>query len=460
MSTEDLVIIPVSYAESDKEKPNLAYVLDAREKFKPKVCPLYSLDQVLEEREESDFPEEVREVVDLITIQEDVLPVGSAKFKIHKYPSDVDIFEQVEGCCTVNEVRFQVKKKLQDIVNSVLNASDTFIADFKAGFDKRYDVYIGEEDHGVIVDYDPAIAKREVDNLFGQGLLSREEYNKLSAIIKKSEEGATLEQFNEINDTLRKHYVLRWSPKEILDGFKVLPGNKKMYLDDALIDHSVVKLDLWAVLPYTDIPERCLKEYYEHWEDSEIPRRLTEVTNWLLIMKKDKKGESTILTQELPNYAKSLRHDIIKYAPNNPLKSIKRLWSYLIYLNKTAATEDVNRLLINLAPLFSSYIAFLNSIKGDMEIIETLRKSPKLNVSDNFFRQTIDSLILRVKCAAPDCEFDPEVNNEVLALLEESRQNLNNVSKTVEYLKDVINEMTTQALQDRGIDIEEILASL
>ena len=75
-------------------------------------CPYYTTSDVLEEKHYSDYSPEVQKVIDLITISEDIEPVGSSKFKVHKYPSDIDLFEPVKGCCTINAVRLPMARKI------------------------------------------------------------------------------------------------------------------------------------------------------------------------------------------------------------------------------------------------------------------------------------------------------------------------------------------------------------
>lgn len=451
------------------------------------ACPVYTIDQTLQERTPEDYSPEVREIVDLITVQEDILPVGSAKFSVHKYPSDVDIFEKIEGCCTVNEVRFAVANQIQQIVQRILQTDDIFIGDFKAGYDTRYDVYLGEEIDGQIVDYDPAIAHREIDNLYDQGLFTDQEFAEINNLIV---DDPNIEEFTKLNDKVRSYYTLRWSTDEILDGYKVLRGNKKLWLDDALIEHSVVKLDLWAPLPYEDLPPECLRSFRQKWPQYQKPWRYVEVTNWILIQQRDNKGNVKTLTQELPDYAKSLRSDIVTYLSEddlNYLKAAKRFWSYLLFERKVlenkdetldvkpsaknelrqqmrnklhlqTSRKDLDSILKRLAPLFGSYIAFLNAVRGDLELIEKLSQKG-LPISDEFFRQSLDGIVFRLMCSAPTCDFDDEVNQTVIDAVTNAKYDYTQLDPILDYLKSTINEMTRQYLEGVNIDIDEILFS-
>jgi hypothetical protein len=74
-----------------------------------RVCFVPSIEEVLAERKLSDYDIPTQRVISLLTTSPSILPVGSAKFKVHAYPSDLDLFERFEDCCTVNEVRFKLR---------------------------------------------------------------------------------------------------------------------------------------------------------------------------------------------------------------------------------------------------------------------------------------------------------------------------------------------------------------
>ena len=65
--------------------------LDKRNKF------------ILNLRNPKSYSKSVRKVIDLITIENDVYPVGSQKYKIHGYPSDIDLFEEIKVCCDLSD---------------------------------------------------------------------------------------------------------------------------------------------------------------------------------------------------------------------------------------------------------------------------------------------------------------------------------------------------------------------
>lgn len=85
-------------------------------------------------RDPETFPEELKFLLDLITINEVPKVVGSYAFKEHKYPSDVDVFERVTVKYDREEALNFYVSQFQNIIQKLLVYSDkAYINDFKAG---------------------------------------------------------------------------------------------------------------------------------------------------------------------------------------------------------------------------------------------------------------------------------------------------------------------------------------
>lgn len=115
---------------------------------------------------------------------------------------------------------------------------------------------MGDIVDGSIVDYSPSLIRRDLTNLRYQGALPEEKYYELMNLVK---EKPSLEDFQQLSTEIRNLYVLRWTPEEILQGYKFLPPNGRIWLEDALIDKSVVKIDVWAPLPYSEFPLNVMR---------------------------------------------------------------------------------------------------------------------------------------------------------------------------------------------------------
>lgn len=450
---------------------DLVYKLNPETQYNPVFeglqsnCPLLrnvTTDNVLDQRTEKDISKEIKDFVDLITIQEDILPVGSYRYKTHTYSSDIDIFEPINPCglnkCTLNKVRLDIVEAFQKIVKKIKSKPYIYLTDFKAGFDMRYKIYFGEIIENKVIDFDPRIAYNEIVNLFEQRLINEDEYNEMIKLISGPTSNISVDNFDKLDNIVRSHYVLRWKEDEILLGYKILPLNKKKWLYDALIEQSVVKMDLIVPLPFTRISEQCLDRYKN--KNSLI--RYTEITNWFMISYTNITGEVIYITAELNDYIKSLSNDIRKYLPTNALKATKRYWSILIYQynqyqqeENYEEMENIENILVALGPLFSNYISLLNMTKGDLEVILTLDPLIK---NKKLIYTTIDGIYLRLECyceqscCKQDKYYDHDINKQVMKMIDSIRSS-KDIKSIIDRLQKITHEKTIQYLNDANIEI-------
>ena len=108
------------------------YVIDNYKKKQPSDSgKLYK-----EERNPKGFSKSVQDAINLITFSEDTNPVGSYKYRVHAYPSDIDIFEKVKKCCSVKEATNNVAKRLREIGRNIKKQKLIYLGDFKAGLEE------------------------------------------------------------------------------------------------------------------------------------------------------------------------------------------------------------------------------------------------------------------------------------------------------------------------------------
>lgn len=324
--------------------------------------------------------DDTKKLIGLITLNDDTRPVGSYKFKTHRYPSDIDIFERFRSCCDKETVTEEIVKKMQDLVREFNKHKEVYWGDFKAGIDVRY--YADPE----FLD----TAKKCRNHLKNiSTYLSNTEYDKLTKLTYNPEK---------FNEELRKLYILRWTPVEIIDGEKQLRNDGgTITLAQAINQNSIVKLDLWAPIDGT----------------------YKEITNFFIFEQEDRHGNVTILNQELGNRKNSLLHDIHKYSSKegyNPLKYAKRLWNWSIMTKDRGLSEE-------LAPLFTSGISLLNQIIGEIEIVINLVKKYELgNVPVDIILDQLEGYKLKLNNIN-----DLDLNeDELYQLLDQAIQALNN----------------------------------
>lgn len=343
----------------------------------------------LETRRLSDYPRSMRDVIDLITFGKYVEPIGSQHYKIQEYPGDVDLLESVDHCCDLESASLSYTVKLQEIVRRLLSEHpEIYFSDFKAGYDRRFFIYIGEVVNAdLVIGYNREIILRDLDNIRDQGLFSPEEYDQLaSLVIDKSQ--LSVDDYYLLFIELRKFYILRWTPEEILSGFKMQPGNRKIFLDEAIASQSIVKLDVYAP----------------------IEGRYVEVSNWFILKQTDVFGNTIELSMGLNTYMRRVAADIVRFRTTfqlNTFKALKRLFNLLVIRKDYSVLE-------RLVPIFSSPAALAYQLLADVKtLLEMLDKEE--SVPEPFFKAEIADFPLRMQSA-------PMLREELLPLIDEAIQ--------------------------------------
>ena len=345
----------------------ILFVLDKLRTTKEKK----DTEELLKIKDPKKYSKDILNVLNIITTKR-TYPVGSYKYNIHKYPGDIDIFETIVGCCTLNEAKLSIMKKIQGIAKKVKRSKTMFLSDFKAGIDDRMKVYIGTLKLGKIKDYNVKLIKRDIKNLYNQHLITRKFYNTLNKLVKSK---PTVREWESLSEILRSKYVVRWTNEEIMKGWKKLPLNKKIYLDEALTHNSTVKIDLLV----------------------KINNRFTEVTNYFFLVYKDRQKNINVLNAELDDYIQSINEDIYKYSSKehkNSLKVVKRLFNkYSVLTNK----HDIySKELKKMAPLFNSEAARLSQIVEECTVLQDIQNKAK-SAPQAAMKKQIQSFKERIK---------------------------------------------------------------
>jgi hypothetical protein len=279
-------------------------------------------------KDPDNYPAKLKNILDILTFNEAPKVVGSYSFQNHKYPSDVDVFEQVK--LKLNKeaaIKFYVNG-FQKIFHKLLVLyTKVFIADFKAG--------------------ENTLIKKIWDNP-SLSLYNKDIKTELSTLLPPAQLQIlyTSRTEKEFKENLREYLVIRWNPEEILLGYKYVLGNKLLTLADAISQPAVIKLD---VITWIDNRFQSIEVFYS-----------------LNYMDNNKYVEF----YPLGDYSANLIKDIKKYSRKddyNPLKVAKRIWSL-------SRVEECNDTLIMLNPLMESNAAALNQVSSEIEIITTLLK--------------------------------------------------------------------------------------
>jgi len=286
------------------------------------------------------LPEELRFALDEVTINETPRLVGSIAFANHRYPSDIDVFERVNVHLGREAALNFLIDQFKNIMQKIIINPNLYYSDFKAGEDYRFQMML--EDTSTTDRLD--ISR----HLFDQDLVSKKEYE---VLVRAAGD------VNEFSEALRLHRVLRWTPLEVIRGYKELPKRTTITLKEALGQPSVVKLDtvIWSLGRYQALEVLYNLNYLENGR--------------------------FVAFFPLGSYVTNLLDSIKKFSATkdyNPLKVAKRLWSLSLVVECTDLMKALD-------PILSSDAAAVNQVISDMEVLtdfmdRPLRKEAVTNV--------------------------------------------------------------------------------
>jgi|APFre7841882793_1041355.scaffolds.fasta_scaffold00156_12 hypothetical protein len=237
--------------------------------------------------------------------------------------SDYDLYELVKSS-SINDI----VNKFQKIIIKLLNTDLCYIGDIKAGVIENFRV-LSES----FKDYDAKASRNKLNYIYDLGLVSKEDYNFINKMLK---EKISLKDYFILEDLL-KYHIVRWKPKEILNGYKIILDNK-YFLKDALNTDSSFKLDVIALT--------------ENNKFSDF-----SIVYQIIVGNK-------IINKPFEDHIGTLKEAIQKlYLSKNYYKMAKRIASLDRYTGKDVTVFD---------NLFNSQLGILSSIISDIGTLEYL----------------------------------------------------------------------------------------
>lgn len=272
----------------------------------------------------NEFSNDVLDIIKKMSFNiNNVKIAGTMKNRKLLYASDYDLYENVNSNSIDNIV-----SQFQKIIINLLNTDLCYIGDIKAGVIENFRV-LSE----LYENYDALTSKNKLDYIYNLGLVKKEDYNSISKMLKNK---ISIKDYFILEDFL-KYHIIRWKPKEILNGYKIIVGNK-YFLKDALNTDSLFKLDVIALTENNKFTEFSI--IYE--------------------LKINNKS----INKPIRNIEESLKEDIQKLSINKKYyKMAKRIASLYRFKNKDTSILD---------NLFNSNLGIVSLIISDIETLQYL----------------------------------------------------------------------------------------
>lgn len=353
----------------------------------------------------TDYNEITKEAIKTITISKyDFLLFGSAVFKSLIYAGDVDIRQSVP----IEKISIYMKQIIKKIIKK-----GYIIGDIKAGIKPQLIGLLknlGIIKNGVIVGYCPELIKEIAE--------------KNNIVLKiPYPYGLKLNDWLNLYDQIHEIITIRWSPSEILKGYKI-EDNIKYVLKDIVkscYNVSLNKIDMYFML-----------------DD-----RIIEITNVL-------EPEQKTFNIHVALYG--IKLNMLKYLNAKTLnypKALKRAY--------TIARITDNAVMLNrIVPYLTSPINYIASLLTDINVIvDILESNTKLSTIESKVLAHLNNLIERFNLVynlidAPyfidSIKFIMSYSNEQDYFLEK----LNIIKKE---LKNIVNEMTLEYIRKYQINL-------
>jgi hypothetical protein len=297
--------------------------------------------------------------------------VGSMALRSQIYAGDYDAVEVVNTTGTKQLAVRDLVKKFKQIIKDLKTIPNTYIGDIKSGSVEEW-VIIHDE-----YDYEKSIKKLE--ELHKEKIITDEEYDdgkkRIKPTVSKLELLALRRDF--------RPNIIRWKPRDILLGFKILKDKRKFTLAEAFQSPTITKLDVVS------------------WVQN------NRFTDFSMIYQFKNNGHS--MNHVKTDIETSIRENIFMlHHEGNYFKMAKRMFA----LAKFKGYIDI---LEKLSPLFNGDVGRLYMVYGDIGTLENLIEN-----TDNLPYSKIIFEIDQFKGRLSNISLDKYVNkeNELFTLID------------------------------------------
>jgi predicted nucleotidyltransferase len=361
------------------------------------------------------FNEDILRAISAITYDEkNIVLAGSFIRKSMRDSSDIDISEKFDSRYTDEDVAHA----LQIIIKKILKHPEYILLDIKSGLNPNFiDKFnhLGYIKNTIIYDYDYKSTLNEIKE--NKQYIDKKQYHDL---IKSMKPDPNLKEYFDMREKIRKIISLRWTPDEVLQGWKYV--NEQPYNLSDSIKTFVTKLDMAFIN----------MGFY------------TEISNIFMTESSSKYGLTFLpITPNIQNYDEAIKYNLLEFLVHGKyLKALKRLYS--LGLQK----KDM-KLIHQLFPILTSNVGILNKsnsiIKTCIDIISKygLKYNNEIKLQLNNLKVFLSNIY----------QFDFDELNVDKQL--DEKPSINKLEKLSDKLDEIVNKETKILINENNIIVHK-----
>lgn len=287
--------------------------------------------------------------------------LGSMSIRSQQYAGDFDAFEIVNMKEDSDKVALHMLAvRWKEIMKTLMGMPNTYIGDIKSGSVEEWRVIPKEAkvENNKVVGMDVVASKSKLTALRKEGIITEKEETDAMKLLSGP---MTVLKFLEAKAELKFH-IVRWTPREILEGQKTLRGGRVFTVEEGFSSPTITKLDVISLVQNNRYTDFSMIYYF--------------------------RNNGRLLNPDLIDVVNSLKENIILYKKKgNYFKVLKRYFALAKFLKKPKIIEV-------LTPILNSDLGRLYHITSDIGTLITLLEEYKPN--DKMVRSEIDQFINRL----------------------------------------------------------------
>lgn len=383
---------------------------------------MYENNNIFELKSRKAYPRILNDEIKLLSFdKENSTLIGSASYKIQKYPADIDLYEQVITCCNKDDAIEYFYLGIKNIVNNIRLKSTHWMIEVKCGLDDRFDIINN-------------VTQQNLDNFLRKSIniLSMKDYDDLKQLNTINSKL----NMEKINNILREYYIIRWSSDEILLGWKV-KQNKKFYLKDCIDTKSPINIEVIAI----------------------VDNKFTDLSNFYVVMFHDKITD----TDYVVNFPQSYLTDGKKFVIEGLKQGINKVFFSIIgedifkgvkRIYSLSRLTDDKKLFNNISPIISSDLAQLSQIKSEIATLNEILDFTT-NLPWKIFFNQIDSLKWKIGGNTMLTESEIDSLIDAIDSILSNKHDIDFIKRTLseakQFLLDIVNDETKKILKKIGL---------